>query len=114
MKSITHWCKRKKMWTNHTWKSCTKSPAILIEGSWTAETKPLRKSNPRGWIVADHTQVVINPTNDVLDRFYIGEPLKYDKTQVKFSHEEGTHLLFNEKGCFLLREKRQIGENQSL
>lgn len=113
MKSIVHWCKQKKMWTNHTYLSCVKSPVIFINGYWWVETKPLRKSNPRGWIVTDHTQVTVNPSNELLARFEKVELLLFDKTQVKFSHEDGTHLLFDEKGCFLLREKQQIENNQT-
>lgn len=104
MKSITHWCKPKKLWSNHTYKSCAKSPVVLIIGEWHAETKPLRKTNPRGWIVAEHTQVIVDPAPEVLERFQKTEPLRYDKEKVEFNHSVGQHLLFDTTGCHLVKE----------
>lgn len=104
MKNIIHWCKRKKMWTSHTYKSCTKSPVILVVGNWKAETKPNKQANPRGWIVADHTQVFINPSDEILKRFDKSDRLFYRKTDVEFTISEGEHLLFDRDGCFTLKE----------
>lgn len=105
MKNIVHWCKPKKMWSSHTYKSCAKSPVILIVGDWHTETKPERKTNPRGWVVAEHTQVTINPPEDVLNRYIKTERVVFDKEQVSFNHNEGTHILFDGDGCFLVKER---------
>lgn len=102
MKNIIHWCKPKKMWTSHTYKSCAKSPTILINGNWHTETKPNKKDNPRGWIVTDHTNVIINPSEEILESFRVTDKLTYDKSKIEFNINEGNYLLFNNNGCFLL------------
>jgi hypothetical protein len=93
----------KKKWTSHTYKSCTKADTVLILGNWFAETKPNRKANPKGWITTDHSNVVYNPTPEQLSYFQKEARLIYNKNEVAFSHTEGTCLLFDNEGCFLLR-----------
>lgn len=105
MKNIVHWCKPKKMWTSHTYKSCAKSPTILINGNWSTETKPDKKANPRGWVVADHTSVVVSPSASELAQFVKKERVYYDKKAVSFTHIEGEYLLFDEEGCFVLERR---------
>lgn len=107
MKNIVHWCKPKKMWTSHTYKSCTKSLNILINGNWFSEVKPQKKSNPRGWIVTDHTNVIVDPNENDLVGFRVGDRVIFDKVNVSFSHLEGKYILFNEDGCFIL-EKEEV------
>lgn len=104
MKNIVHWCKQKKMWTSHTYKSCTKSPVILIDGDWYAETKPNKKDNPRGWIVTDHTKVLINPNREVLSLYIKKDRIIYDKHNVNFNHIKGKYVLFDGEGCFTLEK----------
>lgn len=105
MKNIIHWCKPKKMWTSHTYKTCEKSPVILVNGEWYAETKPLKKDNPRGWIVTNHDSVIVNPSEDILLSFNKREKLLYNKEKVEFSHIKGEYLLFDKEGCFILSPK---------
>jgi hypothetical protein len=102
MKNIVHWCMAKKMWTSHTYKSCAKADSVLILGGWTTETKPNRKANPKGWVVTDHTNVVLNPTPEQLSYFRKEARLIYNKEAVSFSEAEGTCLLFDNEGCFIL------------
>lgn len=103
MKNIIHWNKHKKMWTSHTYKSCTQASVILVTGAWTTETKPNRKTNPRGWIVTDHTNVIIEPSQEQLFPLVKTKQLFYDKTKFNFNIQEGTMLLFDSEGCFLIK-----------
>lgn len=105
MKNIVHWCKPKKMWTSHTYKSCNKAQKILIVGEWETETKPNKKDNPRGWVKTIHTNVIISPTDEELRNYEKVEKLTYDKVTVEFSHNKGNCLLFDEEGCFLIRRR---------
>lgn len=108
MKNVVHWCMQKRMWTSHTYKSCAKSKIILIDGKWSIETKSNKKANPKGWVVTDHSNVIINPSEDTLMNIQPIEKLIYDKQNVKFNIEEGSMLLFNEYGCFLVEKLENI------
>lgn len=105
MKNIIHWNKPKKMWTSHTYQSCTQSPIILVQGKWEAETKPQKKTNPRGWVVADHSQVVVNPAEEILQRYEKTGKVFFNKEEVAFNVSAGHHLLFDKEGCHLLKER---------
>lgn len=102
MKNIVHWCMAKHKWTSHTYKSCTKADRVLILGGWHTETKPNRKANPKGWVVTDHTNIVYNPSDEQLKYFHKTSKLIYNKGAVQFSHTEGTCLLFDIDGCYIL------------
>jgi hypothetical protein len=73
-------------------------------GEWSTEVKPSRKSNPRGWVVTDHARVLLNPSNDILNKFKVIGVLHYDKDDVSFNVNSGGYLLFNDKGCFILEQ----------
>ncbi|MEK5060899.1 MULTISPECIES: hypothetical protein [unclassified Paenibacillus] len=105
MKNIVHWCLPKKMWTSHTYKSCTKAPVILVENGWSVETKPSKRANPRGWVVTDHANVTVNPPPEAVSQYEKSERLIYDKENVHFNINKGEALLFDETGCHLLRGK---------
>lgn len=107
MKNIIHWCKQKKMWTSHTYKTCTKAEIILINGQWLTETKPNKKDNPRGWVVTGHENVVINPSPETLSLFYKKEKLLYDKYNIEFNHLNGENLLFDGDGCFTIEKFKE-------
>lgn len=104
MKNKVHWCKRMNKWTSHTYKYCAKSEEILVNGDWSTEIKPHYKSNPKGWIVTDHTNVIINPNQELLSTFKKTKQLLYDKYNISFNIEAGDFLLFNKEGCFLLEK----------
>jgi hypothetical protein len=104
MKNIIHWNKFKKQWTSHIYKGCIQAPTILVCGHWYTETKPDKKSNPRGWIVTDDKNVIINPDFFLLKDFRILGKLIYDKENISFNYTEGGYLLFNDKGCFILEQ----------
>lgn len=105
MKAIIHWNTFKKMWTCHTYKGCAQSPIILISGDWYAETKPLKKDNPKGWIVTNYKNVIINPSLTMLASYTKTTQLYYNKQKIEFSILKGNLLLFDEYGCFIIIEK---------
>ena len=93
------------MWTSHTYKSCTQAPTILVLGDWDTECKPNRKSNPRGCIVTNHQQVVINPDDSILSGYVKTDRVLYKKNECVFSINKGANLLFDETGCHILEER---------
>lgn len=110
MKLIIHWNKFKRMWTMHTYKSCTYAKNILILGEWRTEVKPNRKSNPRGWVVTEHDNVIVDPGPSLVRQFQKVSQLIYDKKNVCFNINEGDYLLFDEEGCFVVRPIKKYSE----
>lgn len=93
------------MWTSHTYKSCAKAGTILVFGEWRTEVKPQRRSNPKGWVVADHIDVILNPEKHLINQFHKTHKLLYNKEEVSFNIQYGKYLLFDEEGCTLLHMK---------
>lgn len=106
MKNIVHWCKPKKKWTSHTYKSCAKASVVLITGGWQTEVKPERKTNPRGWVYTDHNNVVLDPPASILQQYKRTGKLIYDKQQMQFNINEGHSILFDVDGCYILEESQ--------
>lgn len=104
MKNIVHYCKRFKKWTSHTYKTCAKADVVLIINEWRTEVRPERKANPRGWVVADSSQVLLNPDTAVLNKYRKVGRLLYNKNDMKFNVTSGDNLLFDEEGCHILQE----------
>ncbi|MNY37461.1 hypothetical protein D3C86_1720260 [compost metagenome] len=92
------------MWTSHTYKSCAKSKVILINGNWFVETKPKKKDNPRGWICTDDSNVIINPSDEILLNLEVIEKVFYDKKNVEFNVKRGSMIIFNESGCYVVEK----------
>lgn len=97
------------MWTSHTYKSireghsaCAKTKSLLVVGQWNAEVKPLKKSNPKGWVYTDHTNVILNPSKELLSKFKKSKQLVYDKRNIEFNLTSGEYLLFDDTGCHVL------------
>lgn len=105
IKNIIHWNIFKKTWTSHIYKSCTHPSVILVEGEWSTEVKPNKKSNPRGWVICDHTQVTHDPSKKLLQQFSKTEQLTYDKINMKFNITEGDGLICDSTGCWLVERK---------
>lgn len=101
---MIHWNVFEKRWTSRTYKSCGRFDQLLVLGEWKTEVKKEKKENPRGWVYADHTQVVLNPSEQELNLFEKDEQLLYDKHEMEFNIEEGVDLLFNLDGCFLIHK----------
>ena len=110
VKNMVHWNVFERKWTSKTYKSCGRHKRILIVGKWNTEVKPEKKDNPRGWVYADHSQIILEPTGELLSQYIKSEKLIYDKNRMEFSIEEGVNLLFDEDGCFTLKEVRHNGD----
>lgn len=99
MKARLHWNVQKRQWTVHTYKGCEWSTYIRVTGDWTTELKPTNRSNPRGFVVCDRSQVEILQTLVLFPGpGYI--QLRYDKEAVRFNVESGTGLIFTPRGAF--------------
>lgn len=104
MKARLHWNKFKKMWTVHTYKSCTQYPYILIDGDWYTELKPEKKTNPKGFVVTTDDKVHILEENNVysiLKQYPNKKQLWYDKENISFNVSNGNKLLFTPKGVYI-------------
>lgn len=107
MKNQIHWNLHKKQWTSHTYKHCSIASTILVEGDWKTEVKPTRRTNSRGWVVCDHKQVTLNPSDEqIYSKYRIAKRLMYDKISQRFNIESGQGLLFVPGRCFIIEEKR--------
>jgi hypothetical protein len=51
-KAIVHYYLAKSCWSIHYNSCCNAAEYVIIEGPWQTEVKPLRPSNPRGWVTA--------------------------------------------------------------
>lgn len=102
MKNIIHWCQPKRRWTSHTYKTCAKAEVIVVTGEWHTETKPNKRSNPKGWIVTDSDNVIVNPSDNLISKIVKKERLIYDKNTATFNSNRGTMLLFDREGCHLV------------
>lgn len=78
---------------------------MLLHGKWYVELKPERKSNPKGFVVTDHSEdIIINPPEQLIKTFDKIKKLVYDKENVLFNVHNGEYLYFAEDGaCYLLQ-----------
>jgi hypothetical protein len=87
---------------------------VIIEGSWQTEVKPLRPSNPRGWVTARSVQLTYFCLEDARKPLFMDllnrsqdriiNTLKYDKKQMYFNVMQGDGgLLFTPEGAFILK-----------
>ncbi|MDR7079206.1 hypothetical protein J2Y03_004264 [Neobacillus niacini] len=106
MKSKIHRCNCRKVWSIQNRKSKVTAHSILLTGEWSAELKPERKCDPRGFVTTDRSQeIVINPPHDFIKNFVKVEKLIYDKKKVNFNIKNGKYLLFAEDGnCYILKK----------
>ncbi|NHN33264.1 hypothetical protein [Paenibacillus agricola] len=112
-KAIVHYYLAKSCWSIHYNSCCYAAEYVIIEGPWQTEVKPLRSSNPRGWVTARSFQttyfcsedakgpVVMELLNQSQDR--VINKLKYDKKQMYFNVTQGDGgLLFTPEGAFIM------------
>jgi hypothetical protein len=113
-KAIVHYYLAKSCWSIHYNSCCYTGEFVIIEGPWQTEVKPLRPSNPRGWVTArsfqttyfcsEGAKLLVN--EELLNRMQerIISKLKYDKKQMFFNVPEGDGgLLFSPAGAFILK-----------
>lgn len=104
MKARIHWNIQKRLWTVHTYKGCEWARYVVIKGDWITEVKPNNKSNPRGFVVCDRSQVELH--NGFLPAEFLPDlenELRYDKKLVKFNLEGGRDLTLVPFGAFMWR-----------
>jgi hypothetical protein len=101
MKTKVHWNIFKGQWTVRTYKGCARHKEVLVK-NWKTEVKPNYKDNPRGWVYADHTDVIVNPEKSLVKTLAKKEQLLYDKYKMFFNITEGDMLLCNDDGCFIV------------
>ncbi len=103
MKARIHWNKQQRCWTIHTYKRCIWTKVAWVQGWWETELKPENRSNPRGFILCDTSQIT---TYD--DDRYLGlrmpegtEQLLYDKEAVQFNVNRGYGLWITPHGIYV-------------
>lgn len=104
MKNIVHWNKQKRVWSSHTYKGCEWAPVVLIDGPWKTECKPEKVNNPKGWVVSLKEDTILNPSEDLINKFKKQARLVYNKEEVAFNINSGQALLFDRDGCHVLKE----------
>jgi hypothetical protein len=105
MKSKIYRCNCRKTWSIQNRKTKSTARTILLYGEWTAELKPERKSDPKGF-VSTNQAIIVNPSAGVLAQFEKVEKLMYDKEKVHFSVTCGTDLFFAEDGaCYIVKKR---------
>ena len=107
MKNIIHFNQQERTWSSHTYLGCERAPRILVAGVWRTECKPERKYNPRGWVVTQKEDTILNPTEDVLKDFVKLDRLMYDREKVTFNITSGEALLFDETGCYVVKRNKE-------
>ncbi|NHN35483.1 hypothetical protein [Paenibacillus agricola] len=104
-KANVHYYLQKDCWSIHYRSCCYQGQYVIIEGSWSTEIKPNRKSNPRGWVTARSNQITFFCAEEAhLPQYSIllaaaerrkGEQLRYNKVSMTFNLERGySGLLF--------------------
>jgi hypothetical protein len=105
MKSKIHRCNCRRIWSIQNRKSKTTAQSILITGEWSAELKPERRCDPKGFVTSNKAQeIIFNPTNELLGNYVKVEKLFYNKKNVEFNIKKGKYLFFAEDGtCYILK-----------
>ncbi len=106
MKYKIHRCNCRKVWSVQNRKTKTVASTVLLNGEWSAELKPERKGNPRGFVITNKSQdIILNPASELVGQFELAEELIYDKKKVDFNILKGKYLYFAEDGaCYILKK----------
>jgi hypothetical protein len=107
MKYKIHRCNCRNIWSVQCRKKKITAKSVLLNGNWTTELKPERSLNPKGFVITDQAQNIIeNPSLELIDRFIKVTKLIYDKKTVNFNINSGKYLFFAEDGtCYILLKK---------
>lgn len=108
MKYKIHRCNCRKVWSVQNRKSKFTASSLLLNGTWTAELKPKRKGNPKGFVTTKNSQdIIFNPSVELVGQFVKVAKLIYDKENVNFNIKFGEYLYFAEDGsCFILKKNK--------
>jgi hypothetical protein len=109
MKYKIHRCNCRKIWTIQNRKTKVTANTVLLNGTWTAELKPERKSEPKGFVITNKSQdIIFNPAGELVEQFIKVTKLIYDKDNVNFNIKYGEFLYFAEDGsCFILKKDKR-------
>ncbi|MEH7419066.1 hypothetical protein V7266_27950 [Neobacillus drentensis] len=105
MKFKIYRCNCRKTWSIQTRKSKVNAGTVLLDASWSAELKPERKHNPKGFVTTlGDKGIIYNPDHELVEQFMKVEKLIYDKNKVNFNVKQGECLYFAEDGtCYILK-----------
>jgi len=105
MKFKIYRCNCRKTWSIQTRKSRVNAGTVLLNASWTAELKPERKNDPKGFVTTNgDTGIVFNPDHELIAQFVKVKKLIYDKKNINFNVKQGECLYFAEDGtCFIMK-----------
>ena len=105
MKFKIYRCNCRKTWSIQTRKSKFNAGSVLLNASWSAELKPERKHDPKGFVTTQgDTGIICNPDNELVEQFIKVKKLIYDKKNVNFNVKQVTCLYFAEDGtCYILK-----------
>ncbi|MBM7653315.1 hypothetical protein [Neobacillus cucumis] len=106
MKFKIYRCNCRKTWSIQNRKSKVQAETILLNASWSAELKPKRKSDPKGFVTTDGDEgIIYNPDSEMVKQFIKVKKLLYDKKNVNFNVKQGDCLYFAKDGtCFILNQ----------
>jgi hypothetical protein len=106
MKSKIHRCNCRKIWSVQNRKVNTTARTVLLNGKWTAELKPERRCNPKGFITTVSSEdIIFNPADELVEQFIKVKKLFYDKKNICFNVKDGEYLYFAEDGsCYMLKK----------
>jgi len=109
MKYKIHRCNCRQLWSIQNRKSKFIAGSLLLNGTWTAELKPERKCNPKGFVTTNMGQdIIINPAVELVEQFVKVTKLIYDKENVNFNIQFGEYLYFAEDGtCYILKKEEK-------
>lgn len=110
MKSQIHRCNCRNLWSIQNRKRKIIASSILLKGDWTAELKPERRGEPKGFVTTIQSEnIIINPHGGVLEKFERISKLLYDKQKVNFNITQGRYLYFSEDGsCYILKKIKKV------
>lgn len=105
MKFKIYRCNCRKTWSIQNRKSKKSAGTLLLEASWSAELKPERKNDPKGFVTTNgDTGIIYNPDKNLIEQFIKVKKLMYDKKNVDFNVKHGECLYFAEDGtCYILK-----------
>jgi len=109
MKFKIYRCNCRKTWSIQTRKSKVNVGSVLLDANWSAELKPERKHDPKGFVTTHgETGIIYNPDHGLVEQFIKVKKLIYDKKNVNFNVNQGECLYFAEDGtCYILKRMEE-------
>lgn len=107
LKAKIYRCNCRNLWSIQNRKMKLTANSILLIGEWLTECKPKRNCNPKGFVTTTECRnIVVDPSAELLKNYIKITKLVYNKAEVSFNFNNGSHLFFNEEGaCYLITKK---------